>query len=91
MKPLKPAPADDDAFILFPVSVAVHLARAGHRRGRPLSKLAEIRPLLDAWRRRHRYRRELKRLLRSGPHLVEDIGLSRQHADREVAKSFWRP
>jgi uncharacterized protein YjiS (DUF1127 family) len=26
----------------------------------------------------------------SAPHLIEDIGLSREHAAREVAKPFWR-
>jgi uncharacterized protein YjiS (DUF1127 family) len=54
-------------------------------------RVVEIRAVLDAWRLRYRYRRELERLMRSAPHLVEDIGLSRQHADREVAKPFWRP
>jgi uncharacterized protein YjiS (DUF1127 family) len=54
-------------------------------------RLAEIRAVLRAWRRRYRYPRELARLMSSGPHLIEDIGLSRTHADREVAKPFWRP
>jgi uncharacterized protein YjiS (DUF1127 family) len=53
-------------------------------------KLAEIRTVLQAWRSRHRYRRELERLRSSAPHLIEDIGLSREHAAREVAKPFWR-
>jgi uncharacterized protein YjiS (DUF1127 family) len=47
--------------------------------------------MLGAWRRRHRYRRELDRLMRSGSHLIEDIGLLRKHAEREAAKPFWRP
>jgi uncharacterized protein YjiS (DUF1127 family) len=59
-------------------------------RGRLLSSLAEIAAVLGAWRRCCRYRRELERLMRSGPHLIEDIGLSRKHAEREAAKPFWR-
>jgi uncharacterized protein YjiS (DUF1127 family) len=43
------------------------------------------------WRQRSRYRRELARLRRSGPHLIDDIGLSQAEAEREAAKPFWRP
>ena len=46
--------------------------------------------LLSTWRRRLRYRRELKRLLALGAHLVEDVGLMPVHARREAAKPFWR-
>jgi uncharacterized protein YjiS (DUF1127 family) len=53
--------------------------------------LAVVWAALALWRRRSRYRRELARLRRSGPHLIEDIGLLREHADREAAKPFWRP
>jgi uncharacterized protein YjiS (DUF1127 family) len=60
-------------------------------RGRLRSRLAQIRAVLGAWHRRYRYRRELERLMGSGPHLIEDIGLLRRHAEREVAKPFWRP
>jgi uncharacterized protein YjiS (DUF1127 family) len=59
-------------------------------RGRLLSSLAEIAAVLGAWRRCHRYRHELERLMKSGPHLIEDIGLSRKNAEREAAKPFWR-
>src|SRR5262245_12027136 len=37
------------------------------------SSFAESRAVLGAWRRRYRYRRELARLIRTGPHLIEDI------------------
>jgi uncharacterized protein YjiS (DUF1127 family) len=60
------------------------------RRGTLASSLAEITAVLGAWRQRYRYRRELSRLISSGPHLVEDIGQSRAHAEREAAKPFWR-
>jgi uncharacterized protein YjiS (DUF1127 family) len=42
------------------------------------------------WRQRARYRRDLARLRASGPHLIEDIGLRREDADREAAKPFWQ-
>jgi uncharacterized protein YjiS (DUF1127 family) len=61
------------------------------RRGSLVSSLAELTAVLGAWRQRYRYRRELARLMRTGLHLVVDIGLSREHAAREVAKPFWRP
>ncbi len=37
-----------------------------------------------------RYRAELARLLRIGPHLVEDIGLTMSDAEREADLPFWR-
>jgi uncharacterized protein YjiS (DUF1127 family) len=42
-------------------------------------------------RARHRYRRDLRRLLRVGPHMIADIGLSQVQARREADKPFWRP
>jgi uncharacterized protein YjiS (DUF1127 family) len=60
-------------------------------RGWLLSNLTEGRAVLETWRRRYRYRRELERLMGSGPHLIEDIGLPQTHANREVAQPFWRP
>ncbi|MGH6919595.1 MAG: DUF1127 domain-containing protein [Geminicoccaceae bacterium] len=53
--------------------------------------VAEARAALRLWRQRARYRRDLARLRRSGPHLIEDVGLSPKEADREAAKPFWRP
>jgi uncharacterized protein YjiS (DUF1127 family) len=45
---------------------------------------------VERWRQRYHYRRELLRLMRSGPHLIEDIGLLRKHAEQEASKPFWR-
>lgn len=42
-----------------------------------------------AWRTRRRFRRDLKRLLRVGPHMLADIGLTLEEAQRESAKPFW--
>jgi uncharacterized protein YjiS (DUF1127 family) len=70
-----------------PPSIRSALALA---RGLLFWSLAESLAMLGAWRRRHRYRRDLTRLMRTGPHLIEDIGLLRKHAAREAAKPFWR-
>jgi len=43
-----------------------------------------------AWRTRRRFRRDLKRLLQVGPHMVADIGLTHEEAQRESAKPCWR-
>ena len=48
---------------------------------------ATIRVCLE----RHRYRRDLRRLLRVGPHMIDDIGLTRPKALHEAEKPFWRP
>jgi len=42
------------------------------------------------WRKRRAYRSDLKRLLRAGPHLIADIGLTLEAARREADKPFWR-
>jgi len=47
-------------------------------------------PLPWRWRRRRRYRAELARLLKVGPHMIDDIGLGLEEARREAAKPFWR-
>jgi uncharacterized protein YjiS (DUF1127 family) len=43
------------------------------------------------WRRRHHYRADLKRLLKVGPYMIDDIGLAYEEALRESAKAFWKP
>ena len=57
---------------------------------RPAEAVRSVALLVAAWRRRAQYRRELRRLLMLGPHLVDDIGLLPVHARREAAKPFWR-
>jgi uncharacterized protein YjiS (DUF1127 family) len=51
---------------------------------------ADFFDLLAEWRRRRHYRAELRRLLRTGPHLLEDVGLAAAVAAREAALPFWR-
>lgn len=41
------------------------------------------------WRRRHSLRRQFARLLKT-PHMIADIGLSRETLEREARKPFWR-
>jgi uncharacterized protein YjiS (DUF1127 family) len=45
---------------------------------------------IDRWRRRIRLRHHLARLLRVDAGLIEDVGLSVQEAEKEIAKPFWR-
>ena len=63
-----------------------------HRHRSPLLRqvLAEIAATLQRWRQRARYRRDLARLRRTSPHLIDDIGLSQAAADREATTPFWR-
>lgn len=43
-----------------------------------------------SWRQRVRLRSDLARLRRIDPRLIEDIGISREAAEQEIAKPFWR-
>jgi uncharacterized protein YjiS (DUF1127 family) len=54
--------------------------------------LPAIRPgIISAWRARTRFRLDLKRMLRDNPHLIDDIGLTRQQVEAEIAKlPFWQ-
>jgi uncharacterized protein YjiS (DUF1127 family) len=45
--------------------------------------------MIRTWRRRERLRAELRRLLATAPHLIDDIGLSEKAARAEAAKPFW--
>lgn len=44
---------------------------------------------ISEWRRRILYRRELERLLKTGPHLIQDMGLGIDEALHEVSKPFY--
>ena len=46
-------------------------------------------PLIAEWGRRIIYRRELGRLLDTGPHLVRDMGLGIDEALHEISKPFY--
>ncbi len=53
--------------------------------------IGDARAAIRACLERHRYRQDLRRLLRAGPHMIDDIGLTRPEALQEVEKPFWRP
>jgi uncharacterized protein YjiS (DUF1127 family) len=46
--------------------------------------------VIETWRKRSRYRRHLARLLATAAELVEDIGLTVEHAEGEIKKPCWR-
>ena len=48
-----------------------------------------VRATLGEWQTRRRYRRDLEHLLRVGPHMIEDVGLTVQEARGEIEKQFW--
>jgi uncharacterized protein YjiS (DUF1127 family) len=52
--------------------------------------LAGLSHDIGEWQRRRRYRSDLRRLLRVGPHMIADIGLTLEQARREIAKPVWR-
>lgn len=67
-------------------------AGSGRLLGGPRLAGGLISPLeaLRAWRFRRRYRADLRRLLRLGTYLIDDIGLGLKEAVEEARKPFWR-
>ncbi len=53
--------------------------------------IGDARAAIRAGLERHRYRRDLRRLLRVGTHMINDIGLTRSEALHEAEKPFWQP
>jgi uncharacterized protein YjiS (DUF1127 family) len=60
---------------------------SGTRRIALLTAFQLIAAAIRIWRRRARSRQQLREL---NDHLLKDIGLSREVACYEAAKSFWR-
>jgi uncharacterized protein YjiS (DUF1127 family) len=48
------------------------------------------RGLLATWRERIRVRWKLAQMAQENPHLLKDIGLTKQQVEMEIAKPFWR-
>lgn len=61
----------------------------GTRRKAPLLARSTLMAQLGLWLERARSRRQL-RLLLANPHALADLGLSRDEADLESIKPFWR-
>ncbi len=47
-------------------------------------------PRFSTWRQRIAWRRALRRMLATTPHLVADIGLTEADARDEIARPFWK-
>ncbi len=61
------------------------------QRSRWQSGLAALRDLIAIPRERARLRWELKLMAKANPHLIDDIGLTRQQVDAEIARlPFWQ-
>ena len=45
---------------------------------------------LREWLNRRHYRRGLARLMRVGPHMIDDVGLTLEQVRQEIAKPFWQ-
>ncbi|CAD5258324.1 conserved hypothetical protein [Bosea sp. 62] len=48
------------------------------------------RGILATWRERIRVRWKLAQMAQENPHLLKDIGLTKQRVEMEIAKPFWR-
>ncbi|WP_156412339.1 DUF1127 domain-containing protein [Bosea sp. Root483D1] len=49
-----------------------------------------LRCILATWHERIRARWKLTQMVRENPHLLNDIGLTRQQVETEIAKRFWQ-
>ena len=73
------------------------LASASHQAARPgtfvgsVSRrhLTTLRSIIATWRERIRFRWQLRQMSKDNPHLIDDIGLTIQQVEGEIAKPFW--
>jgi uncharacterized protein YjiS (DUF1127 family) len=56
----------------------------------PFAYVARFRVTLGELQTRRRYRKDLERFLRVGPHMIEDVGLTLPEAHREIEKPLWQ-
>ena len=56
----------------------------------PNSPPAAPQGLLAIWRERIRARWTLAQMAQENPHLLKDIGLTKQQVETEFAKRFWQ-
>lgn len=78
------------------------LATARHQAARPGTPAAPaavsrrrcgpttLRSIIATWRERLRIRWELEQKSTYNPHLIDDIGLTKQQVEAEIAKPFWQ-
>lgn len=63
---------------------------SSHARPIALPVPATLSALLAAWDARLRFRWDLARKAAETPHLIDDIGLTRDEVAAEIAKPFWQ-
>ena len=73
--------------------------RCAARRGTPVRPawrrlLKTLRSIIASWhdrtwRERIRFRWQLRQMSKDNPHLIDDIGLTIQQVEGEIAKPFW--
>lgn len=56
----------------------------------PCARWAALPGTIANWRWRIHFRWELEQKLKSDPHLIDDIGLTAQQVEVEIAKHFWQ-
>ena len=66
------------------------LSGTRQRRHTVLNLAIRAAALIQGWSERRRQRESLNNLAELNPHLLNDIGLTRDDALREAAKPFWR-
>ena len=66
-------------------------ARPAEIKGSRRYSLAALRNLIAERRKQAHFRFELKRIVTDNPHLIDDIGLTREEVEAEIAKlPFWQ-
>jgi len=51
---------------------------------------ATLLDIITVWEERRRFRWELEEMAKTNPHLITDIGLTKEELEAEVAKPFWK-
>ncbi len=73
------------------VSCAELAARPAMPKALRRYSLAALRSLIAARRKQARFRFDLKRMATDNPHLIDDIGLTKEEVELEIAKlPFWQ-
>ncbi|MDX3973754.1 DUF1127 domain-containing protein [Shinella sp.] len=54
------------------------------------SSLTVLRNTITIWDKRQRFRWDLAQKSKANPHLIDDIGLTTQQVEAEIAKPFWQ-
>lgn len=52
--------------------------------------LTILRDMIATWGERIRFRWDLAQRSKANPHLIDDIGLTKQQVEAEIVKPFWR-